>query len=328
VAVLKRSKKPVKTSRRPTRVGKNSTSVEKMQLGLKQRLLAPAVLAVCGVFLGALIVIFLIVLWFSKIYADPEHVFSAMLNNNLATQSITKATLRTSGSSSSQDFVQIAFSPELRVHDLKAITDNTTKPASKLTLETIGTVSADYQRYSHIERPNSTKTQQDYQKVYDAWLKNGGQQGGSGQAMGNSLFSAVLYGDFNSVTRAQLLTELKASYSINYAKVSKKGSINRRTYIYHATVPLQKYAKAAHDYAQALGLPLASQINPASYQPTDKLDINITVDVLSRQIKKVDYLSQNFSENYSGQGNAATIILPQKTVSTAVFQDAVKSLNP
>lgn len=327
MARLKRSKKTTRSSRRPARAGKNSSSVEKMQLGLKQRLLSPTLLIISGAIAGILLIFFLLVLWFVKIYADPEHVFWATLRNNLATQSITKDSVRKSRASANQEFTQIGFTPELRVHDLKEITDNTVRPSSKLTLETIGTINDDYQRYSHIERPHSTKTQKDYQSIYDSWLKNGGQEGGQGQIVGNTVFSAVLFGDFDSTTRGQLFGELKKAYHINFAKTNKHGDMHRRTYVYHATIQLQQYAKAAHDYASALGLPLATQINPNNYQPTDVLDVNITVDVLSREIKRIDYPSQNFTENYSGQGNVPNIKLPSKTVSASSFQNTIKALN-
>jgi hypothetical protein len=322
-----KSKKKPTPSRSPARAGRNSTSVEKMQLSLKQRILSRAFIAIGAAFIGALIIIFLSVLWFNKIYADPQHVFWTAIKGSLATQSITKDSLRSGRTSTSQEFTTVVFSPDIRVHDVKQITDATTRPASKLTLETIATATTDYQHYSHIERPRSHTTQRDYQKIYDAWLKNGGQEGSRGQITGNTLFGAVLFGDFNSATRGKLYNELRDSYQVDFSNVNKQAGMSRRVYTYHVTVPLNKYAAAARDYALALNLPLADQINPSNYRSTDKLSVNITVDVLSREITKIEYINQGFSETYSGQGNAVNIQLPAKTVSAATFENAIKTLN-
>ena len=266
-------------------------------------------------------------LWFVKVYADPEHVFWATIKNNLTTQSITKDSLRSTGSSSNEEFVQMQFTPELLVHDVKKLTNGSGATASKLTLDTIGTSTTDYQRYSHIERPGSKKTQKDYQKIYEMWIKNGGQEGTSGQIVANSIFGAALYGNFNTHIRQNIYSELQKAYKVDFATVNKHGDAKRRTYVYHVAIPLKQYALAAHDYAQALGLSLAAQINPNNYRPTDQLDVVFTVDVLSRQLKKVDYPGQGFTENYSGQGLAANISLPTKTVSGVTFQKAINSLN-
>lgn len=327
MAKSKRLKKPTSTRRRPVRVGRNSSSVERIQIGVKRRVLTPAFMIIFGALAAAIIIIFLVVLWFNKIYADPEHVFWTTINAGLATQSVTKNSVRSSGNSSNLEITAISFAPKLRLHDVKQIIDSSTRPSSKLTLETVASASTDYQRYSHIERPNLKKTQKDYQKVYDAWLKNGGQEGAAGQLAGNAVFGGVLFGDFNSADRGQIFNDLRKAYLVDFASVNKKGGIHRRVYIYHAVVPLSKYAVAARDYAKALDLPLARQIDPSHYQPADQLNLNITVDVLSREVKKIEYVSQGFSESFSGQGNNLNIELPQKTVSAASFAEIIKQLN-
>lgn len=327
MAGTKGSKKRSTSSRRPTRAGRNSSSVEKVQIGVKRRVLSPIFLAIGAAFALALIIIFLIILWFVKIYADPQHVFWATIKQNLSTQSLTKTSITRGTASISSQFTTVRFSPNLRVHDIKQITDKSSRPASKITLETIGTATADYQRYSHIERPSSKLKQKDYQNIYNAWLKNGGQVDGTGQIAGNTLFGAVLFGDFNPTTEDKLFNELQNAYEIDFKSVNKHGDNHRRVYVYTVAIPLTKYAQAAHNYATALNLPLAAQINPKNYRPTDKLNVKISIDVLSREIKKIEYLNQRFSENYSGQGNAISISPPSKTVSASTFQSVIKPLN-
>lgn len=327
MATPRKTRKTPTRARRPARAGKNSSQAEKIQLSLKRRLLSPAFLTIGGTFLGVLIIIFLVTLWFVKVYADPEHVFWTTVKNNLTTQSITKDSLRSTGTSSNEEFVQMQFTPELLVHDVKMLTNGSGPSAAKLTLDTIGTATTDYQRYSHIERPGSKKTQKDYQKIYNMWIKNGGQEGTSGQIVANSIFGAALFGNFNAPTRDKLFNELKIAYKVDFANVNKHGDAKRRTYVYHVSIPLKQYARAAHDYAQALGLPIAAQINSNNYQSTDQLDVVFTVDVLSRQLKKVEYPRQSFTENYSGQGLVANISLPGQTVSGVTFQKAINSLS-
>lgn len=269
----------------------------------------------------------LAILWFYKIYADPRHVFWAMIRNNLSTSSVIKQSLRTSGSSTDKEYIQIVFNPEVLVHDVQNVTSHSGPYTSKLTLETIGTALDDYQRYSHVERPQSKLTQTDYQKIYNLWLKNGGRQGARGQLVANTLFGASLFGNFDAATRSRLMAELATVYQVDFGSVIKQTGSRRRTYQYHVLIPLQKYAVVARDYAQTLGLPLASQINPDNYRPTDELIVNMTVDVLGRQLRKIDYTNQGLSENYSGQGDTINISPPAKTVSADTFNKAINSLN-
>src|SRR3954471_20483485 len=109
VATSKKTRKTPTRARRPARAGKNSSQAEKIQLGIKQRLLSPRFLTIAGSFLGVLIIIFLITLWFVKIYADPEHVFWETIKNSLTTQSITKDSLRSTPSSTNDELVQMQF---------------------------------------------------------------------------------------------------------------------------------------------------------------------------------------------------------------------------
>ena len=321
--MAKQPKRP-SSGRRPVRPGRNSTTTERVQVTLRQRLMNRRVVITSGIFLAALVVALGAIFLFYKVYADPQRVFWSTVNNNLATNGVSKQTISSQSGTLTSEITQMVFSPNLKIHDLKTATSQSTN--SQVTLETIGTVNADYERYSKIIRPGAKTSQADYQKIYDMWLKNGGASTGSAEVINNAIFGAVLFGNLNNAQRAQLLTMLKGTYVVDFANVNKQTVAGRRTYVYQVLVPLKKYAAAAHAYATFEGLPVANQIDPANYNDSNHLQIKITVDVLSRQIKRIDYAQQNLTETYTGYGIQPEVNPPTHIVDSTQFENVINSI--
>lgn len=291
---------------------------------MRQRLMTKRVFLIGGAFFVSLAVILTSIFLFYKVYASPERVFWSMVNNNLATDGITKESVTVGSGTTSDDILQMGFSPEVKVRDVKIIT-STTKH-SQIQLETIGTVSTDYERYLNIKNPGSKATAAQYQTLYSMWLKSSDNQSSQPQAVNNALFGALLFGNFDSAQRSKLLTSLKSSYIVDFADVARQNVNSRRLYTYDVLVPLNKYAMVAHDYALAKGLPVASQIDPAAYSDSTRLHVKITVDVLSRQVVKIEYVDQGINESYSGYGIQPAFNAPLHTVSQAEFEKAVNAV--
>lgn len=156
------------------------------------------------------------------------------------------------------------------------------------------------------------------------WIKNGnGQQASNAQLFTDAMFGALLFGKLQPEARANILAQLERGYKVDFSKVKKEKIDGRNCYIYDAKIALPDYARAAKSYAKSLGLPNSNQINPDNYKQTDQLELSVSVDVLSRQIKKVSYTGSGQTEKYSGYGILAEVAPPNKTVEYTTLQKTI-----
>lgn len=318
--------KPKKPSvgRRVARPGKTTPVSEKMQIGLRRGLLSRRLLVSVLVIAGTAAVIGAILGLYFKLYADPTRVFNDMLRNNLATRGFTKEIVRQSGNGSSDETTQLIFTPNILVRDIRQIDSPATK--TKYTVETVANPDADYSHYLKIASQNAAGQKLDYRSIYSLWIKNSISSGSQAQLVNSSFFGATLFGNLDPASRRQVVSRLKTAYVVDYDHIEKKTVDYRRSYSYNVVVLLRPYATAAHLYASYLGLPVANQISPGIYSKDAKLRLKLTVDVLSRQLRQVEYIDQGVTETYSGYGTAPDIALPTRTVSPEVLNQAINAI--
>lgn len=315
--------------RRPIRAGKNSTVGEKTAEKVHS--------AFASIFGGrrviSIVILFVVIiaivggiLWFNKVYTNPEHVFWSMIDNNLSVKSVTKETDQQGSGISKNELTQLSFNNGVSVRDVREVKSGTGNAASKIKIESIGTLTDTYQHYVLIDQPvKSGQAKPDYSKVYPLWIKNSGPTSkiGDTQLLNSAIFSAFFFGNLSSVQRTDITKHLQAAYKVDFDKVEQNKDNGRKTYTYKVTLDLQDYAKAAQAYAKALKLPNAAQINPNNYKPTDQLAVSVKVDVLSRQIREIAYQTSSVTEKYSSYGVITHFSPPAHTVSYNDLQKAV-----
>jgi hypothetical protein len=315
--------------RRPVRSGKNSTvgekTAERIHAGVARAFGGRKVINIVAVF-AALFAVAGGIFWLEKVYINPEHVFWSMVDNNLSTSSITKSTKQSSSGNVTKELTELAFTSIPAAHDVKEVTATDSNGTSRIKVESIGTPTDTYQRYLLIDQPaKSGKSKANYNKIYAMWLKNGGNaQMSNAQLFNNATFSAFLFGNLSPQQRSELTTSLKKAYSVDLNNVVKQKSHGRRSYHYKVSMSLKGYAYAARSYAKDLGLPNASQIDPNNYQASDKVALDVTVDVLSRQLRQVVYTTNSAVEDYSSYGILSNFKVPAHTVSYNTLQQAVR----
>jgi len=313
---------------RPKRAGKNSTFGEKTAArthGVFANIFGGrTVLKLVGI-LAAIIVVAGGILWYKLVYTSPEHVFWGMVDNNLATQSITKELNQAGGSTTNKEDTQLAFYPSPKVRDVKEISSKANNGTSTVKIESIGTPTDTYQHYVLINQPGKgSKNPADYQKVYNMWLKNSGNQQAETQLFSGVVFDAVLFGNLPPSARPQLVNDLHKAYHVDFNNVAKESSKGRKTYTYNVKVNLRSFAEAVNYYSKALGLPNAGKINPSNYKATDEVAINLSVDLPSKQLRKLEYVSSKSTETYVTYGAPTNFSVPVHTVSYNTLQAAVQ----
>lgn len=279
-------------------------------------------------FVVALAIVLSVVWWYTKVYTAPQNVFWGMIDNSLATPSVTRETTQDGGPTKVAEFAQMIFTPSPVVHDIRHITAPVNDSPLHLTLESIGTPTDDYQRYSYVQQVGG-KPQSAYDNLYKQWLHNGGvSQNASPRIFNGAVFGAVLFGDINQPQRGQIVKTLHSAYKIDYLSMSQQKTGGRQTYTFSVAISLQKYAQAAHDYAKYLGTPNYTQISPTNYQVSDSSRVFLSIDVLSRQLVKAVYQSSNVVEAYSGYGITAQVRPPEQVATPAEFENAINQISP
>jgi hypothetical protein len=129
--------------RRPVRSGKQSTMGEKTAERIRGGVISALTNKAVRFSLSGLIIIIILAIgvlsWYNNVYANTERVFWDMVENNLATNSITKEINQGSGNSSADEFSQLSFTPNPLVRDVKKVTGNSGQSTVHITVESIGT---------------------------------------------------------------------------------------------------------------------------------------------------------------------------------------------
>jgi len=317
---MAKDKKPT-VGRRVARPGRNTPVSEKMQIGLRKRAFSRTTFIVVVVLACISLAVAGLFTFYNKVYANPQHVFNEMINNNLATRGFTKEIKKSQGSSTSDETTQIIFTPQIMVRDVRKVNSPMTK--TKVTVETVASPEADYQHYVAVDRTSAAGKKLDYSSIYGLWVKS---NQGSAQLVNSSFFGATLFGNLDPASRKQITHILAPAYKVDYKNVAKQTVNSRRVYTYDVAVMLKPYSEAAHKYAQAMSLPIADQIDPNIYKSGTHFSVEMSVDVLSRQLTQVIYRDQGVTETYSGYGAVPEIRIPAKTVTPAQLTEIINSI--
>jgi len=278
--------------------------------------------------LAALAVIVLAVLWFAKIYSNPERVFWGMISDSLSTPSVTKLTTQKSQSSVIDELTQLSFTPQPIVKDVKKLSQRSNGLTTKLTLESIATPTDTYQRYSFVDRPAASGGRKvDYSKLYDLWLKNSGTGSSQNQLFNGSVIGIVLFANLPPQQREDLIKLMQKNqvYRVDFPHVLRSSG-GRRMYTYDVLVNLRNYSIVAKKFIKYLKLPATQNIDPNRYPAGSTVEVAMVVDVLSRQLNKIAYAATRTSETYHAHGAIVTINPPAQTVSLPVYQKALNSI--
>lgn len=321
---VKDKKRNNKTPRRPVRVGKNASRSERAQISFWGTFRSPRFLIITFSFLALCLIIGGGLLWYTKIYSSPERVFWGMIDNNLATQGVTKALKGTTPTGSTNSLTQLTWNPNPTVKSLREVTYQNTKPPTIVALEGATTPSASLQHYAKIDDGKG----RDYRQIYGLWIKTqGGDSNQSAPNFNDAIFNVLLFGNLKLADRVSITDKLHQAYEVDFAATGKHMADGRKVFTYNVKLNLQRYAEAAKMYSKIYGLPSEKTINPDNYANAQPVALQISVDVLSHQIDNIVYLQSKSAEAYSGYGITPQTDKPKNIVSTEAFQRALQSVS-
>ena len=271
----------------------------------------------------SIIVLGILFYWFYKSYlVNPSAIFNGMILNNLNTRSyvVTDYQQQLTGSLVQRTLVNSG------ANNIVTSQETTNLTSSKAIIKTlsIGTPSTDYSTYQKIDIGQSSAI---YDQIIGIWGVNSinGINGQGGQLYKSTMLTPFLFAS-PSESQTNLLAKFIKQNQVYAIQSSKLGMLNGRQVMnYEIKLNLSQYAKLLNLYLSTIGY--RNQGQGISYSGNQTASLEISVDVLSRQLMALSYLGSSSIQVYSGYGINSPIKLPQKAIPLQNLKNLVSSLS-
>lgn len=296
---------------------------------------APRLLVITGVILLAASSWF----WWSRVYADPQRAFEGMLGNSLKTSGVNREVTRVAQGNLVNEQIAVSLGGQNRSKTITTVSRGSGQQQAKVVTESIGTLQDDYGRYTNIDTKEAgpSGTPLDFREILNIWGKS--DQAASGQKNSASFFNDALIGNIivpvanlNGKDRQALLQQIAADkvYEVDYSGVRREERNGRRVYVYPVSVHPKPYIVMMQKLTKDIGLGAVEGLDASSYEGASAIKLELTVDVLSRQLVQVTYpSSQNEpgrQEEYTGYGLKMQIDVPKETIPLSELQERLQNL--
>ncbi len=254
-----------------------------------------------------------LVLWWTKVFKDPQNVFETMLNNNLRTPAVVRQGVQDSPNGSLAQRTQLSFGSKTAIHSITNVKQPTDIGENSVDTETIAGPTKDFVRYTNIQTQQKNQAGEaiDFSSILGVWATQDGQKS---QFFPEAILNIFIFGNVPKDQRPGLSREMKEVYEVDYRNVRQVNQAGRVRYIYDITVQPSKFINLFKDYAKAMNLTSLNELETQNFQNAEPIKLTITVDLLSRQLVGVLYGSNQTSETYNGHGLSALINEPTNKV--------------
>ncbi len=271
-------------------------------------------------------------LWWCKLSVSPERVFWGMIEQSLSTSGVTMSSTMNQGESSLEQKMQYSLGAESKAWSSTTLHQGETVVVT----EVLGTLGADYTRYSHIqtERTNAEGAPLDVSKVLNVWAKAEGPAGTSPlisqTVLGLTLplgSMSVPIGNLNSEQRKALLDQIRNEdvYETSF-KDAKKETINGRLhYVYEVKIQSIPYVHLIKEFSKQIGLHDLDQLDPNEYQG-EPLTVQFTVDARAKRLVEVYVTASDFRQQFSSYDVPVSLEAPKDSIPAGELQQRLNEL--
>lgn len=281
--------------------------------------------------LSIILLIIALTAWFRSVYSRPSVVFDRMLNAMLSTPGVSKQILQSEGNQSVAQRLQLTTMPQERVHSTSAARQGT-DGNTLISTESVGTLRADYVRYTDIQTTQKTLDGKafDFSPVIGVWgtaSANDPDSGGA-QLFNQTVLGVVPIGNLGAGERKKLLEQIKKDgvYEINQATIKRQIVNGRPVYSYDVTIHPMAYVAMLKSFAHSIGVVELDQVDPSQYRDSSPLSFTFDIDVWSGQLTKVTYKDSSREETYNAYGARLQIEPPDSTVTVQELQTRLQQL--
>ncbi len=272
------------------------------------------------------------VIWWNRVYTNPQRVFTGMLENSLRTNGVSRHVVQTGNGQDLNEISQLSIGASQTAQSLTTLTQGS-DASTVVQTETIGTPTRDYTRYTSIQTDQKSTSGQslDFSKVLGVWGDNENDSDKTvtnGELYNESTLGIVPFGNLSAKSRSQLLKSIADNnvYEVDYSKVARQRHGLRQVYVYTVNVDASKYVQVLKDFAKASGLNHLESLDPANYTGSDKLNFTLSVDVLSRQLTRIVYADGSRTEDLSGYNAIKNVNLPTDTITIDELQSRLQQI--
>lgn len=316
----KGSTKPAKSSNKK----QLSIPVVKFRKQSKTRLIVELVILACVILAGITGY-----LWWTKIFMNPERTLSDAIANNLSTRSITRSVDQSGPTGGIKQVTYLSFfAPEAKAETDTTLTQGIASNATSVTTQTIGTTDSDYVRYTDVKGGKNLQGADNLKGLLGTWAKR--QQNLSmGQQvsfLNESMFGVLPFGYFNNDQKSQLVSLINQKKVYKYTDAKRELINHRPVYVYDMSINPANLVSIMQQYVRLSGSGDPSQLDPSQYQGLGDVKIKLYIDILSRQVVKVEY-STGRIETYSGQNLYHQVDIPQNTIPVEELQKRIQGTN-
>jgi hypothetical protein len=265
--------------------------------------------------------------WFQNIFSDPNRIISDMLDKSMQTTSVYRSVVQDNGQSNVNQNIFMSFTPKVVAQSVTDLKENSQIGETNVTTETLGTKDTDFVRYTSIDVRNSP-VKRDFSKVVNQWSKrvNNPQTGEGISFLNDALFVAVPFGNLDQNQRTELKNEINKVNLYQYTNAKREFVSGRPVMNYTIQLDPKALVTVLAKYVQVTGVGAGAVLDPTAYEGAAKIQLQLKVDMLSRHINTIDFVSSGRKESYHGYNVAHKIDLPTKTIGTDELQTRLQAL--
>lgn len=256
--------------------------------------------------------------WWTRIFTDADRVFADMLANNLSSSSVTRRVVQQDQSSSIDQTVFLSFrAPEVVSQTRTVLSEKgPTRQTTTVTTETIGTKNDDFVRYVSAEGAETLSVAGNLDEVLGVWGQRSadGELGDAVNFLNEAAFSVVPFGSLPKDQRSELLDFIEEKRVYEYTQADRAFVDGRYSYAYVVSIDPVALVETLAKYAEITGIGDSSQLNPASYEGAAPVNLRMTVDILSRQLRSIEYLATGRTETIESRGIYHEIVFPEQAI--------------
>lgn len=270
------------------------------------------------------------VVWWQKIYTDPNRVFNAMLTNSLRSHGVTKLTSQESGGQSLEQTIQLQLSEQNIVRGRTVLTQPSATGETVIETESIGTPTTDYVRYVDIETDQlgESGAPLDFSEVIGVWGRSSSDTATltAGELYSEATMSVVPFGNLNAEQRHEILATMKSInlYEYTNSEVKQETINGRPIYRYSVEVQPEKYVRMLKQYADTVGLNQFSDLDPAEFKGNPPFNLEMVIDVWSRQLRQVTFIDTQQTEDYLAYGLHQSVSTPENAIPVQELQQRLQ----
>jgi len=271
--------------------------------------------------------------YFHSVYSSPANVFERMISNSLSSPSVSKRITQDDEVQKLVQIINLQTSPQQLVHTNSILTQtNGGVETTKVTNESIGTLTADFVRYVDIKtnQKNEKNLPFDFSSIINIWGKS---EANTPTSSGAELFNQNVLGvvptaNISQPVRGQLIGQIFEDGVYKYDKKTLKRKIEngRPVYVYEVSVQPVAYVTMLKSFAHALGLNQLEQVDPSRYKGSQPLSFIFEIDVWSGQLTKISYKDSSRSESYGAYGARTRVNIPKDSIPVNELQTRLQQI--